>query len=132
MATYTHTLSLSVAAPGGVIQPSSALTYSGSGHSGFLSETVTTGTTDGQINIAFTYADIKSFYLLSDQDVTIETNSGSAADDTLTVTANVPYTWQNDSPHANPFSANVTAFFVTNSSGSTATISCSVVFDATP
>lgn len=128
---FTHTVVKSVTTGTGNLQPASAQTYTGT-HLAEVDESIADGQTDKLLNIAFTYADLQSFYLLSDQDVTVETNSGSAADDTLTVAANVPYEWQADSPHANPFTADVAALYVTNASGSTATIKIRVLNDATP
>lgn len=131
MSSYTHTVTKSVTVPGRVIAPSSALTYSGTSAVA-ISETIADSSTNLLVNIAFTYADIKSVVILSDQVLTIKTNSTSAPDDTLVLAAGIPVEWQDDSIHANPFSADVTKIYVTNASGSSATLDFAVLNDATP
>lgn len=110
----------------------STASYTATGPIGIDGETVTNGQTDKQINISFVVAAVKSFYIKSDQDITIETNSGSEPADTLTLTANKAYEWTVDDEDEFAFGTDVTAFFVTNASGATATIHCQGVQDLTP
>ena len=97
-----------------------------------VSVSVADSSTDFQIELALDVSELKSFILDSDQDITVETNSGSAPDDTFTVKADNPLVWNTDSPAANPFSADVTDFYITNSSGSAATVNIRSLVDATP
>jgi len=96
-------------------------------------EAVATAETDYELNFDLDVSACKSFYLESDQDVTFETNSGAAADDTISLRANEPYVW-----HANSYevafllTVDVTSVFITNTSGATATIYCVALFDVTP
>jgi hypothetical protein len=95
-------------------------------------EQVSTGQTDYEINFDLDVSACKSFYLESDQDVTFETNDGSTPDNSISLRANEPYAW-----HANAYDSflldtDVTSVFITNASGSTATIYCVALFDATP
>lgn len=108
-----------------------ANTYTGSG-SVEITEDVATGQTDSQINVAIDVSEVASFVLVSTQNVTFETNSGSAADDTIALLANVPYIWNTSSYDAFLLGTDVTAIFITNASGATATISLRCVQDATP
>jgi hypothetical protein len=97
-----------------------------------VSISVPDSSTDYEITLAIDISEIKSIVITSDQVITLETNSGSAADDTFAITANNPLIWNVDSPAANPFSADITALFVTNASGSAATFNVRCIVDATP
>jgi hypothetical protein len=97
-----------------------------------VSVSVPDSSTDFEITLGIDISEIKSIVINSDQVVTLETNSGSAADDTFALTADNPLVWNVDSPAANPFSADITALFVTNSSGSAATFNVRCLLDATP
>ncbi len=92
-------------------------------------------TTDHQINIAIDVSLLKSFYLDSDQDVTVESNSGSAPDDTFTLKANSPLIWDENDGQPNPFvsAVDVTKLFVTNTGNSAAAaVRIRVGQDSTP
>jgi len=96
-------------------------------------EEVATGETDFEITFALDVSACKSFYLESDQDVTFETNSGAAADDTIALKADEPYVWHSTSYDSFLLGTDVTTnVFITNASGSTATIYCVALFDVTP
>ena len=97
-----------------------------------VTESVADSQTDFQINVAIDVTAVKSFYIVSDQDVTIETNSGSAADNTLALKAGEPYIFHVSSLDTFLLDTDVTAFFVTNASGSTANIKVRGLQDATP
>lgn len=126
---YTHSLT-EIVDPGGT--PISATnSFSGSSHVQ-VSETVTTGQTDVQINVALDVSAIKSIIIKSDKAVTLETNSGSAAANTINLLANVPYIWNTNSYNTCLLTTDVTAIFITNASGSTATITLDAILDATP
>jgi hypothetical protein len=89
--------------------------------------------TDLQATVAIDVSAMKSLFLLSDQDVTIETNSGSAADDTITLKAGIPLIWENVSGYyTNPLGTDVTDLYITNDSGSSATVTLRVLQDVTP
>ena len=90
-------------------------------------------TTDKEVTLAITHAQLTSLYMSSDQDMTVETNNASAPGDTINLKANVPMIWNEDSYFTNPVnSADVTKVFLTNASGSAATFRCEVLQDATP
>lgn len=95
-------------------------------------EQITTGETDYEINFDLDVDACKSFYLESDQDVTFETNDGAAPDNTISLKANVPYLWHTDAYDSFLLDTDITSVFITNASGSTATIYCVALFDATP
>lgn len=91
--------------------------------------TVAANTTDFGVDIAFNYADLKSFFMLSSTDLTLETNSGSSPGNTLTLKAGVPYVWQYGGYGSNPFSVNVTRFFLTNGTAGAATVQIRMLLD---
>lgn len=97
-----------------------------------VSVSVPDSSTDYEITLGIDISEIKSIVISSDQVITVETNSGSAADDTFAITANNPLIWNVDSPAATPFTADITALFVTNASGSAATFNVRCIVDATP
>jgi hypothetical protein len=90
------------------------------GQSIILSESLSSGT-DQLVALTLDISQLKSIYLVSTTAATIETNSSSAADDTITLAAGVPLVWQESTYHANPFSADVTAIYVTNAAATVLT-----------
>jgi hypothetical protein len=126
----THNLKFSVSGSGVTREQTIANTQSGAAL--IDGETVATGETDYEINFDLDVSACKSFYLESDQDVTFETNSGAAADDTIALKANKPYIWHVDAYDSFLLGTDVTSVFITNASGSTATIYCVALYDATP
>ena len=107
-------------------------TITGTGRSGF-DETVANSETDYQITFTLDYSACVAFYLCSSEDVTFETNDGAAPDDTIALKAGIPYIWYTDKYDTFKITADVTTnVFITNASGSTATVRCEAVVDATP
>lgn len=97
-----------------------------------FSGTLATGVSNQEISIAFTTTNLEVIYISTTQDLTLETNSGSAADDTISLKANVPFLWMKNSGIAVPFVGNsgaITKLFLSNASGSTATIEIRVLKD---
>ena len=87
---------------------------------------------DLAINIAIDFSALKLLYIVSDQDLTIETNDGTTPDDTLTLLAGKPIVWFEGCGFTNPLSADVTALYATNASGADATLYVKTLQDATP
>ena len=72
-------------------------------------------------------------FILSTQDVTLETNSGAAPDNTLTLKANEPYLWWTAAPFDNKLDTDITTnVFITNASGAAATVTMEFILDTTP
>lgn len=88
--------------------------------------------TDLAINIAIDFSALQLLYIVSDQDLTIETNDGTTPDDTLTLKAGKPIVWYDGCGYTNPLSADVTALYATNASGTDATLYVKTLQDATP
>lgn len=126
----THNLTLSVSGSGVTREKTIANTQGGVAL--IDGETVSTGQTDYEINVDLDVSACKSFYLESDQDVTFETNDGTTPDDTIALKANKPYVWHVDAYDSFLLGTDVTSVFITNASGSTATIYLVALYDATP
>lgn len=126
----THDLGLNWA--GGNTSLSSSQTFTGTGEANIVAETVADSVTDKQVNIAIDVSEIQSIYILSSQDLTLETNNGGAPVDTIALLAGVAYIWHTGSYFTNLLTTDVTALFLTNASGATATFDLRCVYDSTP
>lgn len=102
------------------------------GASGGFNEDVPTGTSDLRVNCAVDVSAVKAFSILSDRNVRLETNSGSAPADTIELIAGKVYDFADGD--YNPFllGTDVVAFFLTNVSGETANVACQFVYDPSP
>lgn len=124
-----HIIRMSAQTPSGEI--ATTRTYTATGHAS-IAETIADGQTAKQINIALDVSALKSIIIKSDQDITIKTNSSGSPDDTLAIEANKEYSWNEDSLDSCQLGTDVTAIFIANSSGSTATLTIDAIQDATP
>ena len=99
-----------------------------------LDEAIADSTTDQLIAASLDVSAIKAVEMMSDQDITVETNSSSSPTDTFVLQADVPYRWNTEmvAYDALLLTADVTALYLTNASGSTANIKMRVLSDATP
>lgn len=97
-----------------------------------VDESIATGQTAFQINVALDVSAVKSFYICSDQNATVKTNSSGSPDNTLNLIANEPYTWHSTALNSFLLTTDVTAIFIANSSGSTATLTIRAVQDSSP
>jgi len=110
---------------------SSENTYSGDGQAS-IEVAVPDESSDMLVDLALDVSQIASIIILADQVLTLETNDGDTPDDTISLVANVPYVWNSDSYDDCPLTVDVTALYVTNASGSAATLKIECVYDATP
>lgn len=85
-----------------------------------------------EVAAAFAYADIVGFFIVSDQDATLLTNSSGAPDDTIELTANTPIVWYAGCGYDCPFTADVTSLFVTVAGTTAAAVKIRLLYDATP
>lgn len=81
-------------------------------------------------NVDLTY--LKAVHITSDQDVTLETNSSSEADDTIALKANNALVWAHDSYFANPFTVDISALYFSNAGAAAATVKIWILTDSTP
>lgn len=92
-------------------------------------ETLAIGT-DTSFNCAIDVSTLQAIAIYASSDVTLESNSGSAPDDTLTIDSATPFVWLKDSGIANPLTTDVVTFKATNAAECTLTMI--IVQDATP
>lgn len=74
---------------------------------------------------------VKAVFILSDQDITLETNSSGAPTNTLALKANVPYIWYTNKPSALVFTGDITALYITNASAAIANLQMEILVDPT-
>ena len=126
----THKSTISLEQGGVILSQSVEMTGTGEVN---VDESIPNDSTDLEITFLIDQSEMVSLYIESDQNITIETNSGGAPTDTLTLVANEPILWTTNSVHDNPLTADITAdIFITNSSGSTANLKWRALQDATP
>jgi hypothetical protein len=98
-----------------------------------IRESIAGAATDVAVACAIDKDALEGLVMVSDRDVLVETNSGSAADDSFALKAGVPLVWtKNGTPTAVPLSEDVVALYVTNAGSQAATLDVVAVTDATP
>lgn len=96
-------------------------------------EAVIATSTEQQVDIAMVRARLKHLFILSDQDVTIRTNSTGSPGDTLNVLNGFPVSYSSSAGQTNPFnSADVTTIYIQNAGATNATVRIRVLKDSTP
>jgi hypothetical protein len=85
-----------------------------------LDQSIPANSTNVLYTIALTAANLQSYIMLSDSDLTILTNSTTAPGNTIHLKAGKPLVWDlGNGYYPNPFTVNVTAFYFTNSTSAT-------------
>lgn len=87
---------------------------------------------DAQADLSIVAAQLKSLYIKSTTGVTIKTNDAETPDDTITLLAGQALQWDENSPHANPFSADVTALYITENDSADGELTIRSLQDFTP
>lgn len=125
----THTYALGITAGGTALAYEVDVTADSETN---LDLTVADSVSDQLVTMAIDFSEMVGLFIYSDFAVTVETNDGTTPDDTIAVVAEVPVVWYTDCDHINPLTADVTALYITNASGSTANIKIRVLQDSTP
>lgn len=100
--------------PGGAAAFQANYSASGVGRAAYSGVIPDTTSSAGQVvDMAFKHADVVQVFLLSTQDMTINTNSDGSPTQSISLTANVPVL-------LNPFSSDVTALYLRDHSVSLA------------
>lgn len=94
-----------------------------------LDETISNGASDLLVAFTAESTNLKSFHLWSDQDLTIKTNSSSSPQETFNLKANKPVVWLENMANT-PIAGDVTALYVSNASGSDASLKALAGWDA--
>ena len=131
MATYT--LRWQLTGPSGVVNVEKELTAEG--YAEIPSVSIANGQTDKSVIFTVDVSQTVAFEIVSDQDVTVETNSGTPGPtvDTIALKANIPYRWCTNWYTAFKLTQDVvTGLFITNASGSAAILQVRHLYDSTP
>lgn len=102
-----------------------------------IEEAIDDGSTDLEVAFVLDVSQAKSFCLKADQNMVVETNSGSSPANTFTLEAGKPYIFpvsQGEAwvdTEAGAVDTDITALFVTNASGTDATLSLDTIYDPT-
>ncbi|KKN53084.1 hypothetical protein LCGC14_0605960 [marine sediment metagenome] len=116
---------------GGEVAPATTPTFTGDGKDN-LDVSVADSSTDYLVNFALDVSLIQAIIIVSDKDVTMETNDGTTPADTINLLANNPYIWYTGSYFTNLLTTDITGLYFTNSSGGVANVKLLVIKDTTP
>jgi hypothetical protein len=87
-------------------------------------------TNDIAFALAVDVSQMKTLYLYSTTDTTVETNSSSSPANSISLQGGVPYLWTSTSGIANPLTTDVTSLFLSNGEASIASFSLRIGYDA--
>jgi len=130
---FTHFQTIGITTPAGPV--SKAVQLTGDAEDSF-DLTIGAGLTDVLANVAFVRANVKSLYILSDTNVSLETNATDhSGGDIIALLANDPLEYRAGSyvPLSTFFpTADVTKMYFTNLTSGNATVKIRVLRDSTP
>ena len=126
---FTHSLTQ---AANGMSQPISRSNNYTAGSEVNVDEAVPDSTTDQLVTIAIDVSAIQSFYMVSDQVLTVEFNNSTTGVPTIVLAANIPFIETADNYHVDLLGTDITVLYLTNASGSIANFKLRCVFDPTP
>jgi hypothetical protein len=131
---YTHTYTLT-GAGGRTVRATPSISVDADD---YRQISVPPSTSNHYVDVDFLHTALKTWFavpsgIADDLDVTIKTNSSGAPDDTITIRTPGASLYMDDYVGTNPFSAAVTALYVTNPS-TTATLTLDILYghDSTP
>jgi hypothetical protein len=127
---FTHTIRTTFSSTGGASVQGTVATVADAEDNRDI--VVPPATTDHPVALTLAFSLLKSLFILSDQDVSFQTNNAAVPIDTLTLKANVPFSWVSTSGVINPFTANITSLFLTNAGATAATVQIRIAVDSTP
>ena len=130
---FSHTVTSSISTGGGTSTTHSK-TYTADAQKSY-SIPVADSVTDQESNVAMDLGQAVNFFIVCDQDVLVEGNDSAGAQFSLALKANVPVVWNADQdfPFDTPLGVvDWTTIFITNASGSAATVTIEILEDSTP
>jgi hypothetical protein len=110
--TFTDSISISYTGNGKAVSTPVG-TYTGTKDAG-VAIVIAAGATNTEVDIVFTFAQIQSFVMASDQDLTVKVNSSTTPVPSIALKKTAGLVWGSDYGVANTFTADVTKFFITN------------------
>lgn len=95
---------------------------------------LTSSQANKELDIVLTVAAMRGFYYICPNATVLKTNSSGSPDNTLTIPANTPVSWQRilNAILPNPFTTDITKIFITNSTASATTARLRFSSDQTP
>jgi hypothetical protein len=97
-----------------------------------IDESIPNNSTDMLIVWTCDVSQVKCIVIVCDQDVLLETNSGSTPGNSISLKADKPYIWDPDSYNAFLLTVDVTGLYLTNASGAAAALKIAGLYDPTP
>jgi hypothetical protein len=125
--TLTDTISISYTGNGKSVS-SKLGTFNGSKDAG-IGNVIPAGSTNLLVTVAFPYANIQAIVFDASQNLTILTNSTSSPGNTIALNANYGVFWGVGFLAAKPLTADVTAFYITNSGATDAQFNFRVLYN---
>lgn len=122
-----HSWSLNVKDEVGSSLLSSTTVYEDDSEAKFAVTAPTSATTE--VDLPVDVSQIISFFIYSDQAVTLKTNSSSSPTQTIPISAKKAYGWNTDQPGSNPLTSDVTKFYLVNASGTDAAVKASFLLN---
>jgi len=116
---FTHTINISYVDDAGLVPSQVANKYQGQNKSSY-SGSIPATTTDQYIDLAFPTTGAQSFWMWSDTNLTVKTNSSGTPIQTISLVANIPLYWGTGLGLTNPITTAVTALYVTNGTAAAA------------
>lgn len=95
-----------------------------------VSESIPANQTNLQLTYTLDVSAVKSFFMVADVAMIVETNSGSSPTNTITLVADQPYEWITGDYATFLLTGDVTALFITNTTAGELEIRC--IVDPTP
>ena len=77
-------------------------------------------------------SEIKAIIITADQAILLETHDSGTPADTISLVAGKAYVWYTGSYFTNKLATDITKIYLTNASGSAATVEMEAVYDPTP
>ena len=96
-----------------------------------LEVAVADGQTNKLVACELDVSQCKALVLFASVAMTLKTNNSSTPADTIALPAGIPLVYGGDAEETNPLGTDVTALYLTNSSGSDGTFQFKAIFDAT-
>ena len=124
---FTHAIGYSWSGGGNSVGSTKSYTDEGEVK---IDESIATGLSNVEVVCALDIGEVASLFILSDQDLLFEGNDNVGTQYSISLIANIPYIWVTDSYDTNLVGVDVTSFFLTNASGSTANFQLRVLYDS--
>lgn len=130
MTAFSQTLKITWTGPGSTSLAGSVTRTADS--EGGASVDLTALEADKLVTLAIRVAGLKLLYMKCTTGCTVKTNSSSAADDELTLTAGVPVHYLDAAGMTNPLTTDVTSLYLTETGDATGTFEIRWLVDGTP